>query len=314
MKPTLLCLASVLLACCTGSAQTRSDFEFANTASLARQLRELQHSFTDQNPERLRATLPLAWRVRTPDGDYTISTAPLRDFLDRSLLNDAQTWLDQLAGQLEAYNGAGTPVLKVRANLQRILARPEFAGNGPPSAWDRFRERINAWIEDFLKRLLHLARQHPTTGHVVFWVAIIGGVGLLGFLLFRLWNRDRYELKLSGSATPAVARSWEQWLRAARAASDEGDMRKAIQCAYWAGVARLQVSGALPRGLTYTPREYLRLASAPQQGYFGSPAAINPLRTLTSYLERFWYGRVTATADDFSACLGSLEALGCKVD
>lgn len=313
MKSTLLCLAGMLQACCVGSAQPRSDVNFADTASLVSQLRQLQHSLNGQNVAGLRAGLPLAWRVRTPDGDYAISTGPLQGFCDRRSLTDAQIWLDQLATQLEAYNGSARPAPNARRNLQGILARPEFAGNGPPGAWDRFRERISAWIDEMLDRLLRVGRQHPTSGHVVFWLAILSAVGLLAFWLARLWGRDRYELKLVGSPS-AIVRSWEQWLRAARAASQEGDIRKAIQCAYWAGVSRLQAVGALPSGVTHTPREYLRMASSHQPGYVPSSAAITPLRTLTSYLERFWYARAAATTDDFSVCLGSLEALGCKLD
>ncbi len=81
MKRILLCLAAVLYACFPGSAQPWSDFDFADTASLARQLRELQVSLAAPNPERVREALPAAWRVQTADGDYSISTARLRGFL-----------------------------------------------------------------------------------------------------------------------------------------------------------------------------------------------------------------------------------------
>jgi hypothetical protein len=147
----------------------RSGYDFPDPASLASQVRQLQNSLNEQNAQELRAALPAAWHVRTPDGDYSVSTAPLRELLDASSskvgrsaqITDARKWLAYLADQLEGYAGAAATSSKARTNLRHILARPEFAGDGPPSAWDRFRERITANIVRLLARLFVFAREHP---------------------------------------------------------------------------------------------------------------------------------------------------------
>ena len=74
----------------------------------------------------------------------------------------------------------------------------------------------------------------------------------------------------------------------------------------------LEERGALPRNRARTPRESLRLFALPRVG--PAPAAAAPLGVLTNGLERFWYAGYAASADDFSACVGASEALGCRLD
>lgn len=196
-----------------------------------------------------------------------------------------------------------------RAHLKRILARPEFRDEAPPTAWDRLRERIDAWILDFLRRIFTFAND-TGAGRFFFWLLLAVGTAVLGFLLVRFWNRDRGVPALPAFAGPVKLRSWEEWILAARAAAASSDLRRAIQCAYWAGIARLQEIGSLPADPTRTPREYVRLLVPHSRD-----AALrgSALTSLTSHLERFWYARLAATPEDFTACLSSLETLGCRV-
>jgi len=201
-----------------------------------------------------------------------------------------------------------------RIRLNRILSRPEFGGDEAPGMWERLRERIAAWIQQTIQRILRLGIQHPGSSRILFWLLIAGGVTAAGFCVVRFWSRNDGTPIFSGSSDGLHTQAWEEWLAAARKASENGDPRRAIQCGYWAGVARLQQSGALPRDLTRTPREYLHLLSRPQPGSPGFANFSEPLTSLTSQLERFWYARLTPSAGDFSTCLGLLEALGCKVN
>lgn len=303
---------AMLFACRIGSCQAMTS-EFPDPASLASELRNLQGSINQRNAREIRAALPSAWNVHTPEGNYSLSTERLRAALNQSP-SSGKAWLNQMAGELEEYSEPARTTAGARTDLERILARPEFAGNGPPSAWDRFRERIAAWIEHWFRYLSNLARKDPLGFRVIFWLVIVAAVGLTAFWIFRLWRRDNYELHLSGSPVSASPRSWKRWLQAAAAASNQGDFRQAIQCAYWAGVSRLQESGALPCDLAHTPREYIRLLATAEKDLLASSAVVSPMRTLTSSLERFWYGRGAATDADFSACLACLEALGCRAD
>jgi hypothetical protein len=100
-------------------------------------------------------------------------------------------------------------------------------------------------------------------------------------------------------------RDWEEWIAAARHAAERGDLREAIHGCYWAGVTRLQQTGALSPERTFTPREYLKLARGSGQA--------EHLRALTRSLERIWYANREASLDDFRESLQHLEGLGCRV-
>ncbi|MDQ2773800.1 MAG: DUF4129 domain-containing protein, partial [Acidobacteriota bacterium] len=253
--------------------------------------------------------LPSSWEVETQQGRYAISSAPLRAALDPSRKDTAgaQFWLDHLAAQLDGFAlSAPRGATKASASVDRILARREFAGDAPPDAWDRFIVQVGHWIEKTMRRIFSFAGQHSGTGWLLFWLLMMGGVGLVGFFVVRLWSQESGNFLLPSAVGHRPLRGSEEWIRAARAASDGGDLHPAIQCAYWAGIARLQEIGSLPKDLARTPRECLKLLDKTQ--------VAEPLGGLTLRLERFWYARQPASPEDFSACLAGLEALGCQVD
>jgi Domain of unknown function (DUF4129) len=303
MKPLLWCLA---LSMVTAGAEAQE-----NPAELAADLRQIEAGL-DSKGAAVLAGLPAAWAVVTPERQYVISTEPLRSLLvsprsDR--IQASKEWLDQVAQQLEAFSktpAQGVP--NTRGRLDQILARPEFAGVRPPTAWDLFRQRVILWLASLVQRFFTFAAQHPTGGKILFWVLLVGAVGVLAAWLFRVWTRRDPAFRLPPPNPAGQARSWEAWVRAAREAANRGDAREAIHCAYWAGIWRLQERHVLPEDLTRTPREYLRLVPAPET------AAAAPLTALTAGLERFWYAGQAAHSDDFEASLKQLEALGCKLD
>ena len=327
MKPLISCW--ILLTIAGGivpvAGQQNNLFTASYTpASLAKELRRVKQSLEESGDIRTLAALPPAWEVGTPDGNFSISSEPLRVLLARQAgpkertLNTAKgmVWLDHLAETLE---GAGTasagPRPQARAELTRILARPEFAGNAPPTRWELIQQRILNWIRDMLQRIFAFAAQHPSGSKILFWVVVTLAVGVLGTWLLRLWTQANPSLSLTAPETAGRVRRWEEWLRASRAAADGGDPREAIRLAYWAGVVRLQEVRALPANASQTPRENLRLLSEPRPGVApASPAFQESLSGLTSGLERFWYARRNAGPDDFRESLRHLEALGCKVD
>ena len=166
-----------------------------------------------------------------------------------------------------------------------------------------------------LERIFSFAAQHPSGSKILFWVVVTGAIGILGNWLLRLWTHANQTLSLTVPERARKVRTWEEWLRASRAAADRGDPREAIRLAYWAGVVRLQEVRALPVNTSQTPRENLRLLSEPKPGRASTaPAFQESLSGLTSSLERFWYARRLAGPEDFRESLRHLEALGCKVD
>jgi hypothetical protein len=302
MKPLLFCLALAILA----PPYVHSAPLYPQ--GLAAQLREIQVELDSKGASAVLAGLPATWDVATPERRYSISSEPLRSRLVSAETREANEWLDQVAQQLESFSKAPPEAIpNARGTLDRILARPEFAGVRPPSAWDLFRERVAAWIASLIQRLMGFASQHPTGGQILFWVLVIAAVGALAAWLIKIWTRRDPMLSLPRVNPAELSRSWEIWVRAAREAANQGNLREAIRCTYWAAVARLQENRVLPEDLTHTPREYLRLISAPEP-------FLQPLSSLTAGLERFWYGGQAAQLDDFQASLKQLEALGCKLD
>jgi hypothetical protein len=273
-------------------------------AALASELRRLGTELAEGKEAAVRAALPEAWEVSTASGTYSLSTAPLRDLLEKQP-DGARKWLEYLARKLDGYSAASRVPGDVRAKLDRILARREFAGIGPPSAWELLRERIGAWIARMLQRFFEFLGVDAESGVFFFWILLAAAVGALGFLLLRWWMRGERAQPLLTGGHAARLRGAPDWIRSARAAAARNDWRTAVHCAYWAGVASLEETGALPFNRTRTPREALRALAR-------SPLAA-PLKELTQRLERFWYARAAAGADDFAACLESLEALGCQV-
>jgi hypothetical protein len=293
----LACLA-VLLTLSAAAAPGQSSAVFPDPNSLAAELQRLKQA----GPAGV-ASLPSAWVVENHGRRYSISTAPLRKI---PKAQDQARWLDHLAQQLEGASATDEVPATARVQLDRILARREFTGVGPPSPWERVVQFILGWISEILRKIFDFARQHPTGETILFWLlaAIAAGVPVFWLLRLRVGKRR--------TAPPPVEqtvpdRSWQQWVVLAREARERGDARAAIHCAYWAGVVRLQDARLLPRDLTHTPREYLRLMPDREISHA-------PLAALTSALERFWYADRPAGPDDLRESLNHLEALGCSLD
>jgi hypothetical protein len=278
-------------------AHAQSPPVFPDPASLAAELHRLGNS------GQIASSLPASWVVEASGRRYSISTAPLR----RMSSEQAQrAWLDQLARQLESASAQPIPSRSARTQLDHILSRREFAPVRPPTLWERITQRILDWIGGILRKIVAYAKQHPTGGTILFWLAAAVAVGFLGFWLLRLWSGKR-RTQIPHPEPAAPGWTWQQWALAAREARDRGDLRGAIHCAYWAAVVRLQDLQLLPRDLTRTPREYLGLL--PKQEIYRVPLA-----ALTSALERFWYAARPVSPADLRESLDQLEALGCRLD
>lgn len=263
----------------------------------------------------LRDSLPRTWTVSTPERTYSISSEPLRNQLTSLSAPKALVWVNHLAAEVQASSFPQTASPQARAELDRILARPEFAAVRPPSAWDQFRQRIAVWVAQMLLWLFSGLDRHPIGGKILFWLILLGVVGCIAVGLFRfLTNRDRIAV-LAPSVSPLASRAWQEWLRASREAAGRGDFREAVHSAYWAGIARLEDAGILPKDRTKTPREYLRLVADPHPGELAPPLARRePLAALTSRLERVWYANRGAGPEDFQDSLRQLETLGCPLE
>jgi hypothetical protein len=300
-----------------------------DTVSFARELGRLKseletarkssaglHAFLDSLPE--------AWTVNSGEQQYVVPTSPLTSRLDQAekepavhelQLNQARDFLDALAAEItSASDVQPAETSSAKATLARILARPEYANRTQQSWWDRFRERINEMIYSALIRLLSRIGGQKSMGEVLLWLGVCSAAVLIAYWIFRRWFRTaRMEEMALGSAAIPV-RSWQQWVFASRAAAAHGDYRMAIHCAYWAGIARLEELGALPADRAKTPREYLRTLTKSRLLVSETQATrYQALSTLTSRLEKIWYGYHVASETDFLDTLAQLEVLGCQL-
>jgi hypothetical protein len=133
-------------------------------------------------------------------------------------------------------------------------------------------------------------------------------------LVFRyISNRDNLN-SFKAASSVVSSRSWQEWILAGRQAAKRGDFRDAVHSAYWAGIARLEEAGAVPRDRSRTPREYLHFVGQIRADIAAPENYKAPLAALTSRLERIWYANRPAGSDDFSESLRELEALGCPLE
>jgi hypothetical protein len=191
-----------------------------------------------------------------------------------------------------------------RKKLSAILSRKEFAGARGPSAIDRLIDKVERWIYRMLSKIF---RKVHISGHATDYFA--WGAIVLAFVVLAWWTvrylreRSRQQtLDLRGASRPPAGS--REWAREAVAAAQRGAYREAIHSAYWAGIARLEESGALPTDRARTPRESLRLLET-------HLTQREPLANLTQRLEWTWYGDHAATAEDWDDVVSQLERIGC---
>lgn len=191
-----------------------------------------------------------------------------------------------------------------RTKLDEILRRQEFRSVHGPTWWDRLRDRLVAWLADFIETVLERLHGHPTVARIFLWGLVIGIV--LAFLVWmvRLVLSQPVGIPLGLEEAAPASQTWQRLARAAVEAGGQGAYRDAIRLAYWAGIYRLEELGLWRADRTRTHREYLRLlpATHPQRGAFSA---------VTSCFERAWYGAEVASPEEFQFALVQLEKLGC---
>lgn len=298
-------------------------------ATFLRELNRLKHDVENRRGsteqlQNLRESLPASWPVESSGRRYDVSSRVLSDQLrrdeekpgsDGANLNHAEAYLDALSAEIAALPVQPPPdIASARSTLDAILARPEYQHARQKSWQEKLRERINELIARTLGRLLGHVTGQKSLARFLVWIGVAGAVILIAYWLVRRWYLAARvtEMVLQSSSVPA--RTWQEWIFAARDSAGRGDYRTAIHCSYWAGIARLQELGALAPDRSKTPREYL--------GALNKSSILQPetfltrkqaLSLLTSRLEKIWYGYHIATETDFRDSLAQLETLGCHL-
>jgi hypothetical protein len=256
-------------------------------------------------------TLPQSWSIHSDAGDFEISTEGLRRdirrYKDEQNVTNAtaiRTRLETLRRDIDGFEQAPSDVSARRAELNAILARPEFSDVHGPN-WS---DRLKRWI---LEKLIYLfsrifrSSAIPTVGKY-FVYALIGLAGLaLLYLVYRSILRDREFEEVVPKDLPVSAKEWTIWLSEARAAATRSDWREAVHLAYWAGISYLEQQGFWKPDRARTPREYLRLISSQSEER-------ETLTVLTRVFELAWYAKRDASEATYSQTLEQLEKLGCR--
>jgi hypothetical protein len=288
--------------------------------SFAAQLEGLADSLEDEptadDMAKVRSSLPKSWTVKAGENRYVISSEVVDQALTAGNADDATDWLYHMSAEARSYSaGEAKSNGNARAELDKILAGNEFAAVHPPSPWDLFRQRLAAWVNRLLDKIFGGIERYPIGGKILFWSVMIVTVGFIALWLFRFMvSRDRMDILPAGKIVSA-SRTWQEWIRMAREAAARKDFREAVHSAYWAGIARLEDTGVVPKDRTKTPREYLRLVAAASENELAQrPIYRVPLGELTKRLERIWYANRGAGPEDFVETLKQLEAMGCQLE
>ena len=271
----------------------------------------------------LRKNLPPDWEISTSERRYLVSAEPLRGLLGNAereknvekaaaKAKEAADWAFDLANQVNAYAGARS-TRGARAELDRILSRREFGSVQGPTRWDLLRQRINRWIEKLILRFFERMGRHPVSARILLWSMVVATVVWLAVTLFRYWTRRAALEELQAPDSVAFVRTWQEWIHAARAAAAQGDFREAIHSTYWAGISYLEDSEVVRKDRARTPREYVRLVSNSTPFAVSRRGTREALSALTLALEQVWYGRQTASSEDFAHAMQQVEALGCQL-
>jgi uncharacterized protein DUF4129 len=280
-----------------------------------------------QSTEELRSfreSLPQAWAVDAGGHHYDVPTdllvsrlvkAERQSDLRETQVNWARDYLNGLADETASLSGQPLSLAdSARTKLDAILARSEFASTRQQSWWDEIRARINQILFNALERILRGVGGQKSLGYALLWLGICATVVIIAYWVFQRWFRAARGEEMALQAAAVPARSWQEWVFAARESGARGDYRMAIHCAYWAGIARLQDLGALSPDRAKTPREFLHALAKSKLVVPESLATRQQaLSTLTSRLEQSWYGFQLATEADFRDSLNQLETLGCRL-
>jgi len=162
-----------------------------------------------------------------------------RDLTERPPdLQDADTRLRALQAALGAPAAGGDPAHE-RAEIQRILSLPRYAGN-QPSPWDRFWNWVGDRIAEFLNALARpgLGFEIPTWIWLVVVAAALALAAVGVLLIGSLARSSRRRPRAAGLGIEPMRRVRERFREADRLAAD-GDWEGAVRALAEAVATRL---------------------------------------------------------------------------
>ncbi len=312
----LLVLAGTVVAEDTGPTLSLAQFQ----SELEQLTTKVDDLLADpQNAEALRKSLPPKWTVTGGRVPVEVSAKPLDQALTdfqkegpeakKVTLRELHTQLTAMQAGLAGFTQPDTVDASMRKRLDDILAAREFSSVRPPSVFEIWMEKAQAWLQeqwDKLFRKLNITPPEFTwVGRIFVWLVIAAGASVLGVWLYRLYRRKPPEFSREIIPFAPSSKSWRIWLEEAKKHAQRNEWREAIHLSYWAGVSYLEASGLWIPDRARTPREYLREVK-------NDNPKKPPFASLTRRFENVWYGSREAGPSDFDATLTELENLGCQ--
>jgi len=242
-----------------------------------------------------------ASKTKPEDRNAMLAAAANRLQQDDAFATQLLAGSDPPAGQ----RAIQATVDKAQPVLRSVLAASEFRDTTGPSFWDRFWQKVAAWIDDQLNALSASHGPSKTLVRLLTFGSILIALTLLVWWYIRQLRQQRIAIGASGRLPhpdSASAVAWQQWLEQAHTQAAAAEWREAVHLLYWSAISRLESLGKWPADRARTPREYLQLLPPEDRKR-------PDLATLTRSFERIWYGPSLARESDFQNALALLERL-----
>jgi hypothetical protein len=233
---------------------------------------------------------------------FAIKTADQEDRTAK--IQGLQEGLTRQVKALDGYTNHGDPTTQPKLN--QIFARSEFKRVGKQNADAIIRERLIG----LLITLFAFIAKNPTQAALfaeVFAASVVGMVALLiVWKLYRWATREHLVLgpRKIMSFAPS-SKTWQQWMKEARAALANEEFREAVHSSYWAAISSLESSGAWMPDKARTPREYLQLIAR-------SDPARALLADISPVFEVAWYGKRIPARAECEEFLARVEQIACR--
>ena len=206
---------------------------------------------------------------------------------------------------------------KVRADLQRILADPQFR---PIASGDNWGDRLLKWVGDQWDKLLHWLRNLFTFPTIrmqvggkagaylsIFFAAVFIALALalIAWLIARLIRyirtsrrkktiADSASYDLDEEEAPLFITEPDIWIQEATKYASSGDYRRAFRAVFIAALLHLSQEGRIEFGRSRTNGDYLG-----ELRFRGYDSEYEILMPLTLDFDKLWYGDKSCQEIDY---------------
>lgn len=219
-------------------------------------------------------------------------------------IHGLQEGLTRQVKALDGYTSHVDPTAQPKLN--QIFTRGEFKRVGKQNADAIIREKLFG----LLIALFAFIAKNPTQAALfaeVFAWSVAGMVALLIIWKLYRWATQEHLVRGPRKIMPfsPSSKTWQQWMKEARAALANGEFREAVHSSYWAAISSLESSGAWTPDKARTPREYLQLIA-------GSDPARTLLAEISQVFEVVWYGKRIPARAECEEFLAQVEQIACR--